>query len=449
MCIPERSLITVERRSVRNPPVFVMNTYYTGIGIGRNLHGHGVDVYGLSSEPDAPGVRSRFFKAIYDVPNGRDEPEQLRARLIELRKRHDDAPVIFPTRDFDVLFLHKYRQELRSLYRLPQNDTVESLLDKFALFNIATKHGIRVPATVVCSSIEDVDAQLETLHFPVVVKPRIAAQWRHKGTWETVGARKAFLVANAGELRTEYLRISSVSPEVMIQEYVQGSDCDIAVCCCFLDSTQQVPAYFTARKLRQNPPLFGTGCAVETSDIPEIVPSAIQLLQAIKYTGIAEVEFKRESSSGHWFLIEVNPRHWDQHEIGAHIGVNLSWIAYQHTIGRPMPCDKVSPKPGAQFRWIAETEALRLVLHTAYIQVKNRHLISGSVGQRLAQYYAAARVLFVEIAFLLKGRTVFAIFNRRDPVPGILLCLRTMRELWNTLVNHLFGPPRTRQAILD
>src|SRR5580765_3956837 len=59
------------------PPVFVMNTYSTGIGIARNLHGRGVDVYGLSSEADAPGVRSRFFKGIYPVPNGRDEPRAL------------------------------------------------------------------------------------------------------------------------------------------------------------------------------------------------------------------------------------------------------------------------------------------------------------------------------------------------------------------------------------
>src|SRR5690349_25151777 len=119
----------VERASSGTlPPVFVMNTYYTGIGIGRNLRGRGVDVYGLSSEADAPGVRSRFFKAIYTVPNGRDEPEALCERLVELRRHHQVAPVIFPTRDFDVLFLQKYQQSLSSLYRLPQNASVECFL---------------------------------------------------------------------------------------------------------------------------------------------------------------------------------------------------------------------------------------------------------------------------------------------------------------------------------
>ena len=31
------------------PAVFVMNVYYSGLGIARSLHGRGVDVFGLSS----------------------------------------------------------------------------------------------------------------------------------------------------------------------------------------------------------------------------------------------------------------------------------------------------------------------------------------------------------------------------------------------------------------
>src|SRR5262245_12706923 len=317
MSTPGLSLDSMAQHEVRSgatlPPVFVMNTYYTGIGIARNLHGRGIDVYGLTSESDAPGVRSRFFKGIYQVPNGRDEAEALCQRLLELRQLHDHTPVIFPTRDFDVMFLQDHRRRLEGLYRIPQNEAAECLLDKLALFEVAKRQDIAVPATVVCSSIEEIDRAVLNLQFPLVVKPRVAAHWRRKGAWEAVGARKAFLVESAEQLRAQYLQISSVSPEVMIQEYVVGADSDIAVCCGFMDSNHKLKAHFTARKLRQSPPLFGTGCAVETVDIPEIVPISNQLLQAVQYVGIAEVEFKRDPSNGKWFLIEVNPRHWDQH----------------------------------------------------------------------------------------------------------------------------------------
>jgi predicted ATP-grasp superfamily ATP-dependent carboligase len=430
------------------PPVFVMNTYYTGMGIARNLHGYGVPVYGLTSESDAPGVRSRFFKAVYRVPNGRDEPEELCGRLLDLRERHDDAPVLFPTRDADVMFLHHHRRELEPRYRIPQNSAVESLLDKFALFQIATSHGITAPVTIVCASMEEITAQAASLRYPVVVKPRVAEHWRTKKAWRTVSARKAFLVESIEDLQAQYLRLSSVSPEVMIQEYVSGSDCDIAVCCCFMDPAGEMPAFFTARKLRQNPPLFGTGCAVETIHIPEIVPLAKRVLQAAGYCGIAEVEFKRHSCSGTWFLIEVNPRHWDQHEIGAHIGVNLSWIAYQHMIGRPLK-PQIPAKPATQFKWIAETEALMLLLRNVYVQIQQNRRLSRSLSQRWVLHFGAIKTLLLEIAFLLKGRKVFAILHRSDPMPGLLLCIRTARELCELLARRLTAHWRTRPAIVD
>jgi hypothetical protein len=207
-------------------------------------------------------------------------------------------------------------------------------------------------------------------------------------------------------------------------------------------------AYFTARKLRQNPALFGTGCAVETIDIPEIVPLAKHLLLAIGYDGLAEVEFKHDSVTGKWFLIEVNPRHWDQHEIGTHIGVNLSWIAYQDMIGRP--CQSQVPlRPAAQFKWIAEREALTLVLRNAYLQIKDKRPLSGSLKDRLGRCCRALKTLFLEIAFLLKGRKVFAVLHRRDPIPGILLLLRAGRELCDALGRHLTTHLRADQVTVD
>src|SRR5215471_1848725 len=139
----------------RLPAVFVMNVYYSGLGIARSLYGCGVDVFGLSSEPDAPGMSSGFFKGIYEVPNGRDEPDALYRRLLELKAKHAGAPVIFPTRDFDVLFLHQYGQQLRPFYRLPDDRGFSCFMDKFELATGARNLDIAVPTTVVCSSPQE------------------------------------------------------------------------------------------------------------------------------------------------------------------------------------------------------------------------------------------------------------------------------------------------------
>src|SRR2546423_1540917 len=100
---------------------------------------------------------------------------------------------------------------------------------------------------IACSSEKELQTQVGTLRFPVVVKPRYAYLWRQKGTWEAVGARKAFLVSSAAELQTEYRRIADLTPEILIQEYIAGADSDIVVCCCYMSQNEGLLGYFTAK----------------------------------------------------------------------------------------------------------------------------------------------------------------------------------------------------------
>ena len=431
----------------RNPPVFVLNAYYSGLGIARNLHGRGIDVYSLSFDSSAPGFRSRFFKGTYDVPNGRDEPDALFRRLLEIRQYHDANPVIFATRDFDVLFLNEYRDRLGPHFRVPQNCAVPVLMDKMELAKIARAHDIETPVTVACSSNEELESHIPVLRFPVVVKPRFAHQWRAKGAWQTVGARKAFLVGDADQLRREYRQLSTIGPEILIQEYISGEDTDIVVCAGYVNEQHDLVAYFTAKKLRQSPPLFGTGCVVEALDVPAIVPITRRLLRVCRYTGLAEVEFKHDQSSGTYSLIEVNPRHWDQHELGTMAGINLSWVAYQESIGQNASPQVPNYSGGTQYKWIAESEMLMLLLRNAYTRIHVNP--NASLPSKLAGYLSAVRASRAEACLLLRGRRIYATFHSRDPVPGLLLCLRTLRDIAGIVMRRLVRAGSVQHRILS
>jgi predicted ATP-grasp superfamily ATP-dependent carboligase len=89
----------------------------------------------------------------------------------------------------------------------------------------------------------------------------------------------------------------------------------------------KVLASFTARKRLQYPPLAGTGVVVEALPIGEIVAPSKSLLAALQFHGISEIEYKRDTRDGTLNLIEINPRHWDQHGLGTAVGVNLSEAA--------------------------------------------------------------------------------------------------------------------------
>jgi D-aspartate ligase len=417
------------------PPVFVMNPYYSGLGIARSLRSSGVAVYALTSERDTPGTRSRCFRGVFEVPNGRDEPERLRDRLIELSRAVPKPPILFPTRDFDVLFLHEYRDALAPGYVLPQpaGSSILRIMDKLELARIAEEQGIRVPATLVCRSAAELERELPGLRFPVILKPRFAYQWRRSGLWEKVGGVKAIIVESADELRAQYHRLSAFQPEVLLQRYVSGHDDDIVVCGCYVNRDGQLLGYFTGRKIRQNPPLVGTGSVVEATDVPTIAGSSLRLLKAFGYSGIAEVEFKFDRAAQAYFLIEVNPRHWDQHELGLLVGVNLTHVAYSDLVG--VPPVTVSPvyRPGRKYIWVAERE----LTYAAAREFRNQMRASLAVKGLPRAILGAALNTIRDLRNVLRGQKILGILRVRDPRPGIAMCwgllvegFRVMRLAW-------------------
>jgi len=71
--------------------------------------------------------------------------------------------------------------------------------------------------------------------------------------------------------------------------------------------------------------------------------AADRLLRALDYTGLVEVEFKQDARDGRFKLLDVNPRVWGWHTLGARAGVDfpyLMWLLLQgeeikETHGRP------------------------------------------------------------------------------------------------------------------
>ena len=418
--------------AVSRPAVLVMNPYYSGIGIARCLsRASDVPVIALTSEPDTPGAKSRYFDEVHVVPNGRDEPERLFQRVVEIAREQSTKPVIFPTRDFDILFLHEYREALEPFVLLPQaaGSPILRMMDKLELAAVSMDAGISTPRTVSCRSLDAIEREALALQFPVVIKPRFAYQWRRKGHWEQVGAQKAIIARTPSELQETYRRVESVTDEVILQEYVPGTDSDIVVCCCYMNRVQDMIGYFTGRKLRQTPPLTGTGAVVEAIDVPPILDFSRRLLRAFGYSGLAEIEYKHDKSTDTYRLIEINPRHWDQHELGTLVDVNLTWLAYADMTGlKPVAC---TPRyeHGQRYKWIAETELLREAARNLCLDLR-------SGDERHRSRIEPIRRAGAELGALLAGRKVFGLSKFTDPMPGLIALFRLAKDALRSLVKR-------------
>ena len=132
------------------PTALVMNPYYTGLGIARALRGLRVPIVALCSEAGVPGARSRYFDRVLTAPNGRDEPEALCDFLVKAGAGFPCKPVVFPTRDFDVIFLERFHDALAPWYVLPQPDDspILRMMDKLELARrLVAEIAPRLPGT--------------------------------------------------------------------------------------------------------------------------------------------------------------------------------------------------------------------------------------------------------------------------------------------------------------
>src|ERR1044072_4774839 len=186
--------------------------------------------------------------------------------------------------------------------------------------------------------------------------------------------------------------IARASARVLLNEMIPGGDDQLSIAACYIDRQSRWAGGFNTQKVLQRPETFGTGCIVQSVDRPDLFPPTARLLEAIGFTGIAEVEYKWNAATATHQLIEINPRPWDQHILGSAVGCDLTYLAYRDHAG--LPASEIQRKPAGQ-KWIAED---------AFILAALEFLCKGD--GRIWKLFSLAR-----------GRRIWAIWTAHDALP--------------------------------
>jgi predicted ATP-grasp superfamily ATP-dependent carboligase len=417
---------------MKRVPVVVLNMHYSGLGIARGLAPHGVPVFGLSAHREFPGSASRYCD-FREAPDSLLDPGGLEEFLLEFGLRFDTRPILFPTRDHDIEFLLARRAQLERLFVIPMapRDVIERAMNKDRCFEAARACGIALPRSYTVRSRAEVLQLRREMEMPVIVKPLYAKQWRKPGIWDAVGREKAVQIDDWHHLEAFYDRIEPLDPVMTIQEYVPGPESSLVIFGSYCRPSGELRAHFTARKLLQVPALRGTGVVVEGLPIEGIVEPSRRLLREIGFSGLSEIEYKVHEKTGTAYLIEINPRHWDQHFLGTACGVNLTLEWYRDLTEperlvpsrAPEEAPRQSPTP---VRWIADQE---FALYAATALAEH--------GSEAARPRA-----------LLRGRKTFAVLDWRDPRPGLRQFHNISRVLGRAALARLrrFATPSGRKS---
>ena len=378
------------------PAVVVMNMHYTGLGIARALRGTGYEVIGVGADATFLGAWSRYARFVVG-PDSALQPEECARFLLDLAAQLGRPALLCPTRDQDVSFIMRFRAELAQGYRFvgPDNATIARIFDKDALFEVAAQCGVACPRSILVNSVAELEAVLGTLEFPCLAKPLVASQWRVPHVWQAVNRNKAVIIDEPGALRRLYAKIVDDAPSLLIQEYIRGGDESLVIFGSYRSPRDRSLTYFTGRKLLQFPPLTGSGVAVECCPVPQIVESSLRLLEQLDYVGVSEIEYKVDRASGAHKLIEINPRHWDQHLLGDACGVNITRVL----------ADDVFEVPGRKVQqnerrviWLAEDRYARLLIE----QTRSRTFDSAMHRYVLRSTWLPAVISFRDLGPLLR-----------------------------------------------
>lgn len=316
------------------PAAVIAGAYRTGVLGVRSLVRRNVRATLFDCEQSMPGFRSVYGPA-RQCPNPDLEPEAWLHFMLSLAQEYEQRPALIASADQFVTAISKHADVLKSHYILPRGIALHAALaEKRTQYKLAWEHGMPMPRTEFVSSIEEVQAFGRSALFPCVIKPNHFREWQRFPVDHPLSYQKVAVVNDASQLRETYQLATAVTPEVILQEMIQGNDSVKSVYLSCYDSRGQRIANAMFRELRCDPMYFGPASVTEPFFDREVDSICDGFLKSMRYSGLCEIEVKRDTRDGQVRLIEANPRLTGGGDAAPYAGVDLCWLHYLDLIGR-------------------------------------------------------------------------------------------------------------------
>ncbi len=299
--------------------------------ISRSLARHGahVDVGSHTERPLAS--YSRSVDKTWSYPNPLVATDDFVAWLARHTTEHA-YDLVIPVTERTLVPLSTRREELGALrVAMPDQDSLDIVLDKARTMALAESLGVPVPGSTLVSRPKELDELVAHTRYPVVLKPS-----RSIGSGKTGASQLQVSYAfDAGELRagcTHALRYG----QVLLQELFTGEGVGIELI------AHEGEVFYAFQHLRLHEvPLTGGGSSLRQSQPvqPELLDASKKLIAALRWTGVAMVEFKRDRHSGAFCLMEINGRFWGSLPLADAAGADFpAMLLDLEMTGEPVPC---------------------------------------------------------------------------------------------------------------
>lgn len=310
--------------------VIVLGLSPTGLYAVREAALAGYTVLGVGA-PGAPGLWSRFL----DDRISAVTPEQRVDAIIHWAADSSNAkPLLIVTSDQDLDAVVSRSADLEQVVDLQGSYTdglAQRIMDKERFYELCKEQGVSYP-TLWGGNVRELAEFDDEITYPSFVKPARIEKVKH-----LMNGQKGWIIRSKAELESVLPKIPDKIGKILAQEIIPGPESNITLWCGYIDAAGKVRQSFTARKLRQYPPGFGSASLVESEVCRETSETAERFLVKAGYRGIAAAEFKRHPKTGELKIIEVNPRPSLWFSISSKAGVRLVETALAESNGVELP----------------------------------------------------------------------------------------------------------------
>jgi hypothetical protein len=297
-----------------------------GLAVMRELGNYGVPVHGVGRTAAAIGRASRWcsgFSVRQDVPLADWLPPLIRSTK---------ARALLAIAEEDLLALAKLPAMLEKCHILtPRPGPLAHVLDKTKTLATAEAIGITTPQSWQPQPTDNFPARAAKLTYPVILKwadPPAALP-----LLASCGLRfeKTEYIADATALIAALHRYDVMASWPLVQNYVAGH----GVGQMFHMQKGRATLRFQHRRIHEWPPEGGVSTLCASIPLDQYADQQAQseaLLTRIGWEGPAMVEYRRDCTTGRFWLMEINGRFWGSLPLASHSGVNFAWETYRSAL---------------------------------------------------------------------------------------------------------------------
>ncbi|PIE33103.1 hypothetical protein CSA56_13035 [candidate division KSB3 bacterium] len=308
-------------------------TYAVVIGLGSNglanaraLGQHGIAIIIFLSSHEATEVYAATRYGRQQIVDVTDGPAILR----QLHALPENANyVLFLTTDYQVRYLSEHRDDLpeNCILQAPEKQVVDMLLHKDLFDDFCRSHDFPVPQVAMVRGHNDVREACQNLVFPVIAKTLTKS---YKS-----GLQKAYTFEDAQEVASWYDSMYEVHRTFIFQEFIPGTDHSVFFTMQYISATGELLASFTGRKIRQWRPLNGGTASAEPAYNEYLRQLTYDFFRKVNFCGIGSMEYKQDSRTGKFYMIEPTVCRTDfQEGVAIANAVNIPMVAYRDICGQ-------------------------------------------------------------------------------------------------------------------